>query len=92
MAKKAKKVRNEVIVRAEQVAGDQSGDSDQEKVKPSKKIKKKKTEPSVTSETTQKENATINGSSEGPSVKEEKLKVEEKSSTKSPKERMKVRD
>ena len=84
MAKKAKKVRNEVIVRAEQVAGDQSGDSDQEK--PSKKIKKKKTEPSVTSETTQKENATINGSSEGPAVKEEK------SSTKSPKERMKVRD
>ena len=92
MAKKAKKVRSEVIVTADQVSAGDLPDSDQEKeVRPSKKNnKKRKPDSTVASEITQKESAVINGSSHGPAVRERET-VEEKSSSKSFKERMKVR-
>ena len=91
MAKKAKKVRSEVVVSPEQVsaaAGD-CRDSEEETVTSPVKLKKKnkKKNKDSHSEVTKKELATINEPSEV--VKEA---VEEKSNTKSCKERMKVND
>ena len=90
MAKKAKKVRSEVVVSPEQIsaaAGD-CPDSEEETVKLKKKNKKKNKDSAASpSEVRKKELATINEPSEV--VKEA---VEEKSNTKSCKERMKVND
>ena len=91
MAKKAKKVRSEVVVSPEHIsaaAGD-CPDSEEETVTLPVKLKKKnkKKNKDSHSEVTKKELATINEPSEV--VKEA---VEEKSNTKSCKERMKVND
>ena len=94
MAKKAKKVRSEVVVSPEHIsaaAGD-CPDSEEETVTLPVKLKKKnkkknKDSAASPSEVRKKELATINEPSEV--VKEA---VEEKSNTKSCKERMKVND